>query len=197
MERISNGRLGYVHIKAMGLEDLNQFLIDLDTEAHSKEGVVVDVRYNGGGHIATFILDVLAKRDYLSSTYRGKIKTSSANLAGDRILGKPTVLLTNEHSGSNAEMFSEGYRRLGLGKVVGTPTMGAVIWTGSWSLLDGTTFRLPYIRVSAEGDENLELAPRVVDIHVERSPGENAKGVDSQMDKAVEVLIEQIDSNRK
>tara|TARA_B100001123_G_scaffold449145_1_gene613271 strand:- start:6221 stop:9370 length:3150 start_codon:yes stop_codon:yes gene_type:complete len=197
VERISNGRLGYVHIKAMGLEDLNQFLIDLDTEAHSKEGVVVDVRYNGGGHIATFILDVLAKRDYLSSTYRGKIKTSSANLAGDRILGKPTVLLTNEHSGSNAEMFSEGYRRLGLGKVVGTPTMGAVIWTGSWSLLDGTTFRLPYIRVSAEGDEDLELAPRVVDIHVERSPGENAKGVDSQMDKAVEVLIEQIDSNRK
>jgi tricorn protease len=194
VDKISKGRLGYVHIKAMGLEDLNQFLIDLDTEAHSKEGVVVDVRYNGGGHIATFILDVLAKRDYLSSTYRGKIKTSSANLAGDRILDKPTVLLTNEHSGSNAEMFSEGYRRLGLGKVVGTPTMGAVIWTGSWELLDGTTFRLPFIRVSAEGDENLELAPRVVDIHVERPPGEAAKGVDSQIDKAVGVLLGQIDA---
>jgi C-terminal processing protease CtpA/Prc len=92
-------------------------------------------------------------------------------------------------------MFSEGYRRLGLGKVVGTPTMGAVIWTGSWELLDGTTFRLPFIRVSAEGDENLELAPRVVDVHVERPPGEAAKGLDSQMDRAVEVVLGQIDSD--
>ncbi|MDA0747471.1 MAG: S41 family peptidase, partial [bacterium] len=132
VDRVSGGRLGYVHIRAMGLEDLHQFLIDLDTEAHSREGVLVDVRYNGGGHIATFILDVLAKRDFVRSSYRGKITTSSANLSGDRILNKPTVLLTNEHSGSNAEMFSEGYRRLGLGKVVGTPTMGAVIWTGTW-----------------------------------------------------------------
>ena len=192
--RISDGRLGYVHIRAMQLEDLHQFLIDLDTETHSREGVVVDVRYNGGGHIATFILDVLAKRDFVASSYRDRITTSSANLAGDRILGKPTVLLTNEHSGSNAEMFSEGYRRLGLGKVVGTPTSGAVIWTGGWEFLDGSSFRLPGVRVATAEGENLELAPRPVDIHVERPLGEAARGVDSQLDKAVEVLLADIDS---
>ena len=192
--QLSNGRLGYVHIRAMGLEDLHQFLIDLDTETHSREGVVVDVRYNGGGHIATFILDVLAKRDFVTSSYRDRITTSSANLAGDRILGKPTVLLTNEHSGSNAEMFSEGYRRLGLGKVVGTPTSGAVIWTGGWEFLDGSSFRLPGVRVATVEGENLELAPRPVDVHVERPLGEAARGVDSQLAKAVEVLLPEIDA---
>ncbi|MDP6778669.1 MAG: S41 family peptidase, partial [Candidatus Latescibacteria bacterium] len=192
--RISNDRLGYVHIRAMQLENLRQFLIDLDTEAHSREGVVVDVRYNGGGHIATFILDVLAKRDFVTSSYRGHVTTSSANLAGDRILGKPTVLLTNGHSGSNAEMFSEGFRRLGLGKVVGTPTAGAVIWTGGWEFLDGSSFRLPRIRVATAEGENLELAPRPVDVHVERPLGEAARGVDSQLEKAVEVLLEEIDA---
>ncbi len=192
--RISSGRLGYVHIRAMGLEDLHQFLIDLDTEAHSREGVVVDVRYNGGGHIATFILDVLAKRDTVTSSYRGRATTSSANLAGDRILGKPTVLLTNEHSGSNAEMFSEGYRSLGLGKVVGTPTSGAVIWTAGWEFLDGSYFRLPRLQVATAEGENLELTARPVDIHVERPLGEAARGVDSQLDRAVEVLLKQIHS---
>ena len=91
-------------------------------------------------------------------------------------------------------MFSEGYRRLGLGKVVGTPTSGAVIWTGGWEFLDGSSFRLPGVRVATAEGENLELAPRPVDIHVERPLGEAARGVDSQLDKAVEVLLADIDS---
>ncbi|MCZ6635701.1 MAG: S41 family peptidase [bacterium] len=192
--RISNGRLGYVHIRQMGLENLRRFLIDLDTEAHSCDGVVIDIRYNPGGHIATFILDVIAKRDFVLSSYRDKVTTLSANLSGNRILDKPTILLTNEHSGSNSEMFSEGYRRLGLGHVVGTPTAGAVIWTGDWTFLDGSTFRLPHIRVTTAEGENLERAPRPVDFHVERPLGEAARGIDSQLDEAAELLLGQIDA---
>jgi C-terminal processing protease CtpA/Prc len=178
----------------MGLEDLQQFLVDLDTETHGREGVLIDVRFNPGGHIATFILDVLAKRDTVTSSYRGRLTSSSAHVSGNRILGKPTILLTNEHSGSNAEMFSEGYRSLGLGKVVGTPTAGAVIWTTGWTLLDGTSFRVPFVRVGTREGENLELNSRPVDVHVERPLGESARGVDSQMDRAAQILLEQIDS---
>ena len=189
----SGGRLGYVHIRAMSHEAYSKLLVDLDTETHSKEGVVVDVRYNGGGHIASFILDVLRKRSYVQSAYRGRTPTSSTNLAGNRILEKPTILVQNEHSGSNTEMFSEGFRRFGLGKVVGMPTAGAVIWTTNVGLLDGTWFRVPFVKVATLDGENLEGTARTVDIQVDRPLGEAAENKDSQLDAAVEHLLRQID----
>jgi tricorn protease len=189
----SSGRLGYVHINAMSYEAYMQLLVDLDTETHNKEGVVVDVRYNGGGFIATFILDVLYKRTYIRSAYRDKPPTSATILAGNRIFEKPTILVQNEHSGSNTEMFSEDYRRLGLGKVVGTPTMGAVIWTSNVGLLDGTWFRVPFIKVANIEGDNLELGSREVDVYVERPLGESDENKDSQLDVAIKNLLIQID----
>ena len=189
----SSGRLGYVHINAMSYEAYMQLLVDLDTETHNKEGVVVDVRFNGGGFIATFILDVLRKRTYIQSVYKDKPPTSATNLAGNRIFEKPTILVQNEHSGSNTEMFSEDYRRLGLGKVVGTPTAGAVIWTTNVNLLDGTWFRVPFIKVANVDGENLELGSRTVDVFIERTLGESADNKDSQLDIAIEELLNQID----
>ena len=191
----SNGRLGYVHIREMSYEAYLQFIADLDTENHDREGVVLDVRFNPGGHIAPFILDVLHRRAYTQSNYRGLISTTDTNLAGNRILEQPVILITNEHSGSNAEMFSEGFRELGLGKVVGMPTAGAVIWTWGWALLDGTVFRLPRLRVSTLEGENTEGTARPVDVQVDRPLGEAAQGIDSQLDVAVEQLLAQIDGN--
>ena len=188
----SGERLGYVHIRAMSYEAYLQFIADLDTEAHSREGIVIDVRFNGGGHIAPFILDVLSRRAYTQSNYRGHITTSDTNLAGNRILEKPVILVTNEHSGSNTEMFSEGFRGLGLGKVIGMPTAGAVIWTWGWSLLDGTSFRLPRLQVTTLEGENTEGSARPVDVEIDRSLGEADRGVDSQLDVAIEQLLAQI-----
>ena len=189
----SNGRLGYVHIREMSYEAYLQFIADLDTETHDREGVVLDVRFNPGGHIAPFILDVLHRRAYTQSNYRGLISTTDTNLAGNRILDQPVILITNEHSGSNAEMFSEGFQKLGLGKVVGMPTAGAVIWTWGWGLLDGTIFRLPRLRVTTLEGENTEGTARPVDVQVDRPLGEAAQGIDSQLDVAVEQLLSQID----
>jgi len=189
----SGGRLGYVHIRAMSYEAYLKLLVDLDTETHSKDGVVVDVRFNGGGHTASFILDVLRKRSFVQSVYRDQPPTSSTNLAGNRILEKPIIVVQNEHSGSNTEMFNEGVRRFGLGKVVGMPTAGAVIWTSNVDLLDGTTFRVPFIQVATLDGENLEGTARTVDIQVARPLGEAAENKDSQLDAAVEHLLKQID----
>ena len=191
----SSRRLGYVHIREMSYEAYLRFIADLDTETHDREGVVIDVRFNPGGHIAPFILDVLHRRAYTQSNYRGLISTADTNLAGNRILEQPVILITNEHSGSNAEMFSEGFQKLGLGKVVGMPTAGAVIWTWGWGLLDGTVFRLPRLRVTTLEGENTEGTARPVDVQVDRLLGEAAQGIDSQLDVAAEQLLAQIDGN--
>ncbi len=192
VERMSGGRLGYVHIRAMSFEYYAQMLVDLDSQQHGKEGVLVDVRFNPGGYVAPFILDLLLRRSYDRSVFRGEAATSSVNLAGGRILDLPTIVLTNEHSGSNAEMFAEGYRALGLGKVVGKPSAGAVIWTWGWQLLDGSWFRLPRIAVETLAGENLEGAGRPVDFDIDRPLGEWEHGRDRQLDEAVRRLLEQI-----
>jgi tricorn protease len=155
--------------------------------------VVVDARFNGGGHTATFILDVLARRSVLLSAFRDRPPADAGHLAGNRVLNKPTVLVINERSFSNTEMFAEGYRRLGLGKVVGRPTGGQVIWTTGHRLLDGSTFRLPSIKVATPEGEDLEGTGRAVDIDVPLPMGEAARGVDRQLDAAVRALLEDID----
>jgi Tol biopolymer transport system component/C-terminal processing protease CtpA/Prc len=189
VHRISDGRLGYVHIEQMSYGAYQQFLADLDAEAYGKDGVVVDVRYNGGGHIATFILDVLARRSALLSGFRERGAIDANHLAGNRVLNKPTVLLTNERSASNTEMFSESYRRLGLGRVVGRPTAGAVIWTWTARLLDGAGMRVPRLYVMTLDGEDLEGTGRPVDIMAFRPLGEWALGRDSQLDAAVQTLL--------
>jgi C-terminal processing protease CtpA/Prc len=193
VHRISEGRLGYVHIEAMSYEAYQQFLVDLDAETHSKVGVVLDIRYNGGGHIATFILDVLARPPVLRSGFRGSLVSDPYHFSGNRTLNRPTVLVTNESSASNAEIFTEIYRRLELGQVVGKPTSGAVIGTINVGLLNGSYLRLPIYSYHTPEGEDLEGTGRSVDILVERPVGEWAAGRDRQLDSAVEALLANID----
>jgi len=195
VHRVSGGRLGYVHVRAMDYECYQRFLADLDAENHGKEGVVVDTRFNSGGHTATFILDVLARRSVLLGVYRGRPPADFGHLAGNRVLNKPTVLVTNESSASNTEMFAEGYRRMGLGKVVGRPTAGAVIWTTSQRLIDGATIRLPQLMVATPEGEDLEGKGRTVDVDVALPMGVTAGQEDDQLAEAVRVLLESIDGS--
>ena len=189
VSRVSGGRLGYVHIEQMSYPAYQQFLADLDAEAYGKDGVIIDVRYNSGGHTATFILDVLTRRSALLSGFRERASTDAGHMAGNRVLNKPTVLVTNERSASNTEMLSESYRRLGLGKVVGRPTAGAVIWTYTMRLLDGASLRLPLFSIVTPEGEDLEGRGRPVDVEVARPLGEWAIGHDRQLDTAVAVLL--------
>ncbi|MBL0336165.1 MAG: hypothetical protein IPP73_12895 [Chitinophagaceae bacterium] len=114
---------------------------------------------------------------------------------GQRALDAPTVLVTNQHSLSDAEDFTEGYRSLGLGKVVGEPTAGWIIYTSSVGLIDGSAVRMPFIKITDNTGKNMELAPRPVDYPVSNPLGD--KGNDKQLDTAVKVLLEEIDKGRK
>jgi C-terminal processing protease CtpA/Prc len=190
--RISNGRLGYVHMFDMGSSSLSQLHIDLDAENHSREGVVVDVRNNNGGFVNVYAIDVLSRRGYLTMTPRGQTPAPARTVLGQRSLESPTILVTNQHSLSDAEDFTEGYRSLKLGKVVGEPTSGWIIYTWNQTLIDGSTVRLPRMKVQATDGTNMELNPRPVDVPVSRPIGETYTGRDSQLDAAVRELIKQL-----
>ncbi len=192
VDRISNGRLGYVHIPDMSSNSLQQLYNDLDADNYKREGVVIDIRNNNGGFVNVYAIDVFARRGYFTMTPRGLPSGNARTNLGQRSLEKPTILITNRHSLSDAEDFSEGYRTLKLGKVVGEPTAGWIIYTSGTSLIDGTNLRLPFIKITTNEGVNMELNPRPVDIPVKRPIGESFQNKDSQLDTAVKELLGQI-----
>jgi Tol biopolymer transport system component/C-terminal processing protease CtpA/Prc len=192
VEKISGGKLGYVHIAAMGDGDLAQLYLDLDVQNQSKKGVVIDVRNNNGGYVNGRVIDVFARRNYLLMTPRDGTTAPSRQALGQRALGLPTVLVTNESTLSDGEDFTEGYRTLELGKVVGTPTAGWIIFTGSARLIDGSAVRVPGDRIRDTRGQDMEMHPRPVDIEQLRPLGETETGEDAQLKKAVETLLGQL-----
>jgi tricorn protease len=193
--KASGGKLGYVHMFDMSQGSLDQLYLDMDAENHSRDGVVVDVRNNNGGFVNAYALDVLSRRGYMTMTVRGLPPAPARTQLGQRALDAPTVLVTNQHSLSDAEDFSEGYRSLGLGKIVGEPTAGWIIYTSNISLFDGTTVRLPFIKITDNKGQNMELEPRPVDIPVSNPLGDASR--DQQLDMAVKVLLQQLAEGKK
>jgi C-terminal processing protease CtpA/Prc len=187
--KMSDGKLGYVHLPDMGQGSLNQLYIDLDAENQAKQGVVVDIRNNNGGFINPYVIDVLARRGYLTMRERGLWNVPARTALGQRALERPTILVTNQHSLSDAEDLTEGYQALKLGKVVGEPTSGWIIYTWNTTLFDGTTIRLPRQLILGSDGKNMEMNPRKPDIPVTRPIGETLTGKDSQLDRAVRELM--------
>jgi Tol biopolymer transport system component/C-terminal processing protease CtpA/Prc len=191
--KLSNGRLGYAHMIDMGAPSLEQLFVDLDADNHGKDGVVIDVRNNNGGFVNVYAIDVLARRSYFDMTRRGDTRVPSRSMLGQRALERPTILLTNQHSLSDAEDFTEGYRSLKLGTVVGEPTAGWIIYTSNVPMMDGSVLRIPGTRITANDGTDMEMHPRPVDVPVSRPLGESARGVDTQIETAVKTLLGQVE----
>jgi C-terminal processing protease CtpA/Prc len=176
----------------MSAASLAQLYVDLDADNIAREGVVIDVRNNNGGFVNAYALDVFSRQHYMNMTQRGLPTAPARSSLGQRALEKPTVLVTNQHSLSDAEDFTEGYRAMRLGKVVGEPTAGWIIYTWNTRLIDGTILRLPRSRITDRNGAPMEMHPRQVDVEVKRPIGESYGPRDSQLDKAVEVLLAQL-----
>jgi len=194
VDELSNGRIGYVHIQAMNQPSLRKFEKEIREFRH-KDALVIDQRWNGGGNIEQELLAILVQREYQIWQPRGT-EASGRPFAG--YFG-PKVVLQNWRSASNAEMFPAGFRALGLGKVIGTPTMGAVIGTGSYSLIDGSTVRTPGVGVYLADPKrtNMENYGVQPDIRVDNSPEDNLAGRDRQLETAVEELLKQLGSVKR
>ena len=192
VDRISDGRLGYVHMPDMGWGSLQQLIVDLDAATFGKDGVVIDVRANNGGFVNAYALDVFARRGYITMEVRGYPTVPARSMLGQRSLELPTVLVTDMHSLSDAEDFAEGYRTLELGPIVGEPTAGWIIYTWGTGLVDGSYLRMPRSRIRASDGEVMEMNPRPVDVPVVRPLGESYEPGDRQLDAAVRVLLDQL-----
>jgi tricorn protease len=181
--RLSSGDVGYLHIRAMDAPSLRQFQLDLAAN-RTKKALVIDQRFNGGGGIDQELLAILAGRQYQYTVGRdaGYQQPRPQNFYG------PMVVMQNERSASDAEMFPAGFKALGLGKVVGVPTMGAVIGTGSYTLLDGSAIRTPGSGVWTVSGDNMENYGVLPDVLIDNTPADFLQKRDAQIEKAVEIL---------
>ncbi len=189
VEDLSDGRFGYLHIAGMGLSNLIQFEEDLFAQGTGKDGLVIDIRGNGGGSVHDGILRYLDREFYGYTTSR--TRPPSRNPL--ELYTKPLVLVIDESCYSDAEIFPMGWRALELGPVVGTPTFGAVIGTNDVRLIDGTWFRVPgsgWYDLTGKNLENWGIEP---DTRIDSVPEECSRGEDVQLAKAVDVLLDVVD----
>ncbi|MBD3347971.1 MAG: PDZ domain-containing protein [Candidatus Eisenbacteria bacterium] len=189
VDELSGGRLGYLHIPGMGLSNLVQFEEDLFAHGAGKDGLVIDIRGNGGGSVHDEILRFLDRRVYGYTTSRTRPPSQNPL----ELFTQPLALLIDESCYSDAEIFPMGWKALDLGPVVGTPTFGAVIGTNDVRLIDGTGFRVPGSGWYSNEGRNLENWGIEPDVRVDAVPEEGARGEDVQLETAVEVLLGEIE----
>ena len=178
MEKLTNGEIGYLHIRAMDAPSLEKFQEDL-IDNRGKKALIIDQRFNGGGGIDQELLQILNQRKQYQLT-RGRDSVDVPRPLQE--FYGPMVALQNERSASDAEMFPDGFRRLGLGKLIGMPTMGAAIGTGSYTLPDGSQLRTPGAGVFTASGENMENYGVQPDVWVDNGPADFLTGHDRQVE---------------
>ncbi len=191
VEKLSGGQIGYLHIRAMSEPNLRQFERDL-AMLHNKKALVIDQRFNPGGNIDQELLQILQQKQYQKTRNRGSIEVTRPA----RGYFGPMVVMQNERSTSDAEVFPDGFRTLKLGKLVGVTTYGAVIGTGAFQLMDGSSIRTPGSGLWNVNGTNLENNGIVPDVYVDNTPEDFFLGRDAQLEKAVEVLRDQLASRK-
>jgi tricorn protease len=189
--KASGGRIGYIHIPSMDDAGMEVFVRALYSDHFDKDALVIDVRYNGGGFTHEQILNYLAGREH--TFFRQRNGGEGLVLRNyDRKWTRPLVVMINNRSYSDAEIFPHAFRTMGLGKLVGQATGGFVIGTNSTRLIDGSTFRLPRTGVFTNKGVNMEKQGVSPDVAVEVTPEDWSKGIDSQLLKAVEVVADDV-----
>ncbi len=204
-QRYSDGRLGYIHIQGMNWPSFEAFERELTASGYGKEGLVIDVRYNGGGWTTDMLMTVLLVQQHAYTVPRGATDDLSNHTRfqnhypfGERLplsaWTLPAAAICNHSSYSNAEIFSHAFKTLDRGPLIGEPTFGAVISTGAHTLMDGSYVRMPFRGWFVKAtEENMETTPAMPNHVVLNPPGVKAQGEDPQLEKAVEVLLDSLD----
>jgi tricorn protease len=190
VEKLSGGTIGYLHIRQMNQPALRKFERDL-ADNRFKKALIIDQRFNPGGGIDQELLEILQQHQYQYTRNRDSIDLTRPQ----RAFFGPMVVMQNERSTSDAEVFPDGFRTLGLGKTVGVTTYGAVIGTGAYRLMDGSMLRTPGTGLWSISGQNLENYGVPPDVWVDNTPADWAAGRDAQVEKAVQVLKEELKKN--
>lgn len=189
----SDDTLGYVHIRGMNWSSFQKLERELYAVGAGKDGLIIDVRENGGGFTTDHLLTMLCQPQHAITVPRGGGQGYPQDRRVYATWLKPIVVLCNQNSFSNAEIFSHAVKTLKRGKVVGVPTAGGVISTGGTSVMDVGYLRLPFRGwyVLPTG-EDMELNGAVPDVVLWNQPGDWPQGKDVQLDKAIELLLEDV-----
>lgn len=185
----TNGRIAYHHMRDMGSDALNNFLIDMSTDAVHKDGLILDLRYNNGGNVHHEVLEYLTRKPHFTWKFRDKQENTHPNHTPGN---KPIVVLINERSLSDAEVTSNGIQSLGIGKLIGTETYRWIIFTSGSMLVDGSFCRLPGWGCYNMKGEDMEFAGVKPDIYIRNTFKDRMEGNDPQLDKAIEEIMKEL-----
>ena len=185
----SKNRIAYAYMRDMGKPELEKFVIDMTQELNTKDALILDIRYNTGGNVHDEVLKFLQQRSYLKWKYREGALTQQGNFTP---ADKPIVLLINEQSLSDAEMTAQGFKQLGLGKIIGNETYHWIIFTSGAQLVDGSTVRLPSWGCYTLDGKDLEMTGVSPDIKVINTFKDKLNGRDPQLDRAIDEIMKQL-----
>ena len=196
----SNGRIGYLHIQSMSQASLDEFERDLCAAAQGKDGLLVDVRNNGGGSTADRVLASLMSPVHAYTIPRGADRSYTNGYPQDRLFIQrwtlPANMLCNEKSFSNAEIVSHAFKNLKRGSLVGEQTYGGVISTGSTSLTDGTTIRTPFRGWYTLDGADMENNGAMPTVRIPANPIDESNHFDAQLRAAVDDLLKRLPSTQ-
>ena len=189
VEEKSDGKVGYVHLRAMGGNDVTTWYRDF-YPVFDRQGLIIDVRQNNGGNIDAFMLEKLLRKAWMY--WKGRTGQETWNM--HYAFRGHMVVLVDQRTASDGEAFAEGFRRLGLGVVIGMRTWGGEIWLGSQNrLTDGGLARAPMTGVyGPDGTWLIEQIGVVPDIEVDNLPHATFNGSDAQLDRAIAYLLQRI-----
>ena len=191
VEQATGGRVGYIYIPDMGVEGLNEFARYYYPQL-DKEALIIDDRANGGGNVSPMIIERLLRQPYRMTMSRTSTRTNTVP-EGTQI--GPKVLLINKYSASDGDLFPWSFKANKLGTVIGTRTWGGIVGiSGSLPYMDGTDVRVPFFtNYSYEtGEWIVENHGVDPDILIDNDPIKEYAGEDQQLNKAIEVALEQL-----
>lgn len=189
----SDNTLGYLHVRGMNWPSFEKFEQEIYSAGAGKDGLIIDVRNNGGGWTADHLLTVLTQPAHAFTVGRGGGIGYPQSRRVYASWHKPIAVLCNQNSFSNAEIFAHAIKTIKRGQLVGVPTAGGVISTGGRSIMDMGFLRIPLRGWFLINDgEDMELNGAVPDHIIWPLPGEMSSGKDTQLEKAVEVLLEDV-----
>ena len=193
VNRMTEGRVGYLHIPDMGVDGIREFIKWYYGQIR-KEGLVIDVRGNGGGNVSAMLINRLA-RDLISTGYS---RTSEfTGTYPDQVFIGHMVCLLNETSASDGDIFPYSFREAGLGPLIGKRSWGGVVgYTGSGPLIDGGSCNVPQFGFAdAEGNWAVEGYGVEPDIEVENDPKSILEGRDLQLERGIDEVMRMIREN--
>ena len=186
VDKASNGQIGYIHIPDMSTAGLDMFTKLFYTQL-DKKALIIDDRMNGGGNVSPMILERLQREVYRMTMSRNGGRNETVP---DKTFYGPKVCLIDKYSSSDGDLFPYGFKRLGLGKLIGKRSWGGIVGiSGSRAYLDGQDMRTPFFTsYSTDGEWIIEGHGVDPDIDIDINPFEDYLGNDAQLDKAIEVL---------